>query len=181
MIPNHPDVAPPVIEESADVADGLPKELDPRSVRADTIGGWISTAILSGLSAPALVAATLCWLPTWMLAVAGVVWLLFTGGLVWLNLWQPRRTFETTRYIVRPDGLEIHRGIFWKSIVNVQRSRVQHTDVTQGPVLRRFGLAMLTVYTAGNHMFSIHLSGVAHETAVRIRDYLLRRDDNHAA
>ena len=101
----------------------------------------------------------------------------------WARLADPlatARVYETSRYVVRPDGVEIHRGIFWKSVISVPRSRVQHTDVTQGPVLRRFGLATLTMYTAGNHLFAVPLSGVSHETAIRIRDFLLRRDESHA-
>ena len=42
------------------------------------------------------------------------------------------------------------------------------------------GSATLTMYTAGNHLFAVPLSGVSHETAIRIRDFLLRRDENHA-
>jgi uncharacterized protein len=174
------NASPPAEPEPSAVADGVPKQLDPRFVQAETIGGWISTGVLSGLALPALVAASLCWLPIWGLLPAGVLWLAITGGLIWLTLWQPRRVYETTRYIVSPDGVEIHRGIFWKAIINVPRSRVQHTDVTQGPVLRRFGLATLTMYTAGNHHYAVALGGLAHETAIRIRDFLLRREESHA-
>jgi membrane protein YdbS with pleckstrin-like domain len=46
-------------------------------------------------------------------------------------------------------GLEIRRGVFWRSVVNVPRSRVQHTDVSQGPLERSYGLGTLIVYTAG--------------------------------
>ena len=181
MTENHHDAVSPLVEDPATVADGLPKQLDPRSVPAETIGGWVSTAFISGLSLPVVIIAWATgWWPTWLLVLASVLWPLVTLGLVWLTLWQPRRVYETTRYIVSPDGLEIHRGIFWKTIINVPRSRIQHTDVSQGPILRRFGLATLTVYTAGSHLFAVALSGVAHETAVRIRDFLLHRDESHA-
>jgi uncharacterized protein len=177
---DSPLSSPPTGDEPPTVADGVPRQLDPRFIRAETISGWISTAVIGGLSLPALVAAALCWLPGWGLLAAAAAWLLVTAGLVWLTLWQPRRVYETTRYVVRPDGVEIHRGIFWKTITDVPRSRVQHTDVSQGPVLRRFGLATLTMYTAGNHLFAVSINGLAHETAIRIRDFLLRRDECHA-
>ena len=176
-----PEGPPPAGEDPSAVADGVPRPLDPRFVRAETVSGWISTAVVSGLSLPVLlVAGAVGWLTGWGLVVAGVLWPLVTLFLIGQTLWLPRRVYDTTRYVVRPDGVEIHRGIFWKSVTSVPRSRVQHTDVSQGPVLRRFGLATLTMYTAGNHHSAVPLGGLAHETAVRVRDFLLRRDDPHA-
>ena len=55
------------------------------------------------------------------------------------------------------------------------RSRIQHTDVTQGPYERRFGLATLVVYTAGTENASIPIEGLGHETALAFRDALLAR------
>ncbi len=97
---------------------------------------------------------------------------------MWLNLRLPRWVYENTWYIVRPQGLEIHRGIVWKSVVNVPRSRVQHIDVVQGPILRRFGLATLTLYTAGTHHAAVALTGISYETAIRIRDFFLHGEDH---
>ena len=57
------------------------------------------------------------------------------------------------------------------------RSRIQHTDVTQGPYERRFGLATLVVYTAGTENASITIEGLSHETALAVRDALLARGD----
>jgi len=59
----------------------------------------------------------------------------------------------------------------------VPRSRIQHTDVTQGPYERRFGLATLVVYTAGTEHASIPIEGLSHETALAFRDALLARGE----
>jgi membrane protein YdbS with pleckstrin-like domain len=69
--------------------------------------------------------------------------------------------------------------VFWRTVVNVPRSRVQHTDVSQGPLERRFGLGALVVYTAGTDHARIDLGGLAYETAIALRDHLLphERDD----
>jgi hypothetical protein len=61
----------------------------------------------------------------------------------------------------------------WRSVVNVARSRIQHTDVSQGPLERRFGLAGLLIYTAGTDHAEVQLRGLDHATALRIRDHLL--------
>ena len=57
------------------------------------------------------------------------------------------------------------------------RSRIQHTDVSQGPYQRRFGLATLVVYTAGTEHASIAIEGLRHETALAFRDALLARGE----
>jgi membrane protein YdbS with pleckstrin-like domain len=169
---------PPGAGEPAFVADGLPRRLDPRYVRAEAVAGWISTAVISGVPLPILLAVWATgWLPNWGLVTCLVLWALGTLGLVWLTPRLPRWVYDTTDYLVRPDGVEIRRGIFWKKTVSVPRARVQHIDVSQGPVQRRFGLATLTLYTAGIHHSAVELGGVAHETALGVRDFLLREGD----
>jgi hypothetical protein len=80
---------------------------------------------------------------------------------------------------VEADGLQIRRGVFWRTVIDVPRSRVQHTDVSQGPLERRFGLGALVVYTAGTDHSRVDLRGLSHDTAFAIRDHLLphQRDD----
>jgi membrane protein YdbS with pleckstrin-like domain len=50
---------------------------------------------------------------------------------------------------------------------------VQHTDVSQGPLQRRYGLATLTVHTAGTENAQVQLPGLPHDVALSIRDHLL--------
>ena len=79
------------------------------------------------------------------------------------------------------DGLEYEHGWLWRHHISVPRSRIQHTDVTQGPYERRFGLATLVVYTAGTEHASIPIEGLSHETALAFRDALLVRGDARRA
>lgn len=172
-----PEVLPAAAVQPACVADGVRKQLDPRFIQADAISGWISTAVFSGLI---LVVVLTLWvvdlIPTLGLALGAALWLLLTLAMVWITPRWPRWEYNATHYVVRPDGMEIHRGIFWKHIISVPRSRVQHIDIRQGPILRRFGLATLVLHTAGNQHFAVTLNGLAHETAVQIRDNLLQRE-----
>ena len=61
----------------------------------------------------------------------------------------------------------------WQTITNVPRSRVQHTDVSQGPIERRYGLGTLIVYTAGTDHSRVTLSGLDFTLAQRLRTHLL--------
>jgi membrane protein YdbS with pleckstrin-like domain len=91
-----------------------------------------------------------------------------------------RRYAETFRCALLPDGLRVHRGVWWRSEVFVPRMRIQHTDVTQGPIARHYGIAKLKVFTAGTHFGEIEVEGLAHTDAVALRDELLGREGHDA-
>lgn len=73
------------------------------------------------------------------------------------------------------DGLLVKRGVFWRSETFVPRSRIQHTEVNQGPFDRAWGMASLSLHTAGTHVEKVTVSGLYHPDALRLRDELLDR------
>ena len=81
-------------------------------------------------------------------------------------------------YRIDEGGIEIRRGVWGRNVIHVPRSRLQHTDVSQGPVERGFGLATLHVFTAGTNYSEVALGGLAYETAMTIRDHLLTGTDD---
>ena len=48
--------------------------------------------------------------------------------------------------------------------------RIQHIDLGEGPIERMFGLASLTVHTAGTHNSIVTLPGLARNQAEAMRD-----------
>jgi membrane protein YdbS with pleckstrin-like domain len=90
----------------------------------------------------------------------------------WLQRW-PAIEYRFTSYRVDAEGLEIRRGVYFRAVTTVPRSRIQHTDVSQGPLQRRFELGTLTVHTAGSQSAEVDLPGLPHDIALRIRDHLL--------
>lgn len=164
------------------VADNQLHPVDPRVVPADRLAGLISLAILSGPSAIALVLATFFTWPsaTW-LVVLWSGWLVITLYLIWITVPYPRLSFRYTRYRVNDFGIEIRTGVLWRSITNVPRSRIQHTDVGQGPIQRMFGISTLTVYTAGTAESSVNLPGLEYQTALVIRNDLIGSDEGDDA
>jgi membrane protein YdbS with pleckstrin-like domain len=154
---------------------GVTRErLDPRSVQVARLGGWIFTAVvLTAASGGSLIALTRSHAPTVSWIGTGVV-VAALGTLLGLatyfgSLW----SYRSTSLLVDETGLEIARGVLWRHQISVPRSRIQHTDVTQGPLERRFGLGTLVIYTAGTAHAAIPIEGLAHETALALRDALL--------
>lgn len=163
------------------IADGTVRSLDPAHIRAETVASWIVTACISGGGLVALaIAGVVAWFtgpggwPVWMSIALATAWCAVTALLVVTTIFWPRISYRHTSYVVSPLGLEIRRGVVWRSVATVPRSRVQHADVVQGPLMRRYGLATLVVYTAGTEHAAVPLQGLAHGTAMQVRDELVR-------
>lgn len=82
----------------------------------------------------------------------------------------PRRRWRGWGYCEEQDELHVRHGLLVRYRTVVPFGRVQHIDVAQGPVERRFGLATLILHTAGTRASSVPLPGLPHEEAERMRD-----------
>jgi len=153
-------------------ADGL-RELDPRAIPYESTVRWVRIAVEALLF---FVFVGLAFVDGWFTpAVRGLILscaLLLLAIEVVSAFVMPRLHHRYTRYRVDEKGLEIRRGVLWRSVVTVSRTRVQHLDVSQGPIERKYGLARLLVHTAGTGDAVVGLPGIAEETARALRDDL---------
>lgn len=91
----------------------------------------------------------------------------------------PLRRYAARGYVMGEDRLRVVRGVLFRSDTVVPFGRVQHIDVDQGPLERAYGLATLTLHTAGNHNASVSLPGLADADARAMRETIrarIRRD-----
>ena len=102
-------------------------------------------------------------------------WPIVTGLLAWHSYSWPAVSYRHESYRVDDLGIEIRRGVVWRREITVPKSRVQHIDVSQGPLERRFGLGSLSIYTAGTDYAMVALHGLTYSRALLIRDHLLPR------
>ena len=162
----------------SDVADGVEYPLDPATV---------TVTRLTALIWVAAVAAPL-WFAMLMIAIFAsappiVKPLLFAGLTVmtvfwtfWATWW-PGVRYRYISYRTDVNGFTIRRGVLWRGVTSIPKARVQHTDVVQGPIQRRFGLSKLVVHTAGTQDASVSLSGLPYDKALPIRDFLIESDE----
>ncbi len=85
-------------------------------------------------------------------------------------IWLPTRRYHYWGYNSGEDRLRITRGHFIVSDTVVPFGRIQHIDVEQGPIQRRYGLATLSVHTAGNHNSTVSIPGLLHADALAMRE-----------
>jgi len=167
------------VSDPAPVADGQDHQLDPRVIPLERITGGIFIAIIALGSLVAIGVSLLSdddangWL-----RLGG--WLVLALLGAWHAYRWPPRAYQFTSYRIDEQGIEIRKGVFWRVVINVPRSRLQHIDVSQGPVERRYGLGTLVIYTAGTDHAKVELGGLEHGRALRIRDYLLATGSSDA-
>jgi uncharacterized protein len=82
----------------------------------------------------------------------------------------PARKYRHWGYAMGSDRLRVVRGYMFYRDTVVPFGRIQHIDVDQGPIDRRYGLATLTVHTAGNHNSTVALPGLLHADALAMRE-----------
>ncbi|MFS0562525.1 PH domain-containing protein [Terribacillus sp. 179-K 1B1 HS] len=83
---------------------------------------------------------------------------------IWLL---PAVRWKRWRYEVFEQEIYIQSGIFIVTQTIVPMIRVQHVDTEQGPVLKKFGLATVSVSTAAT---THHIPALALEEALELRD-----------
>ena len=95
-----------------------------------------------------------------------------------LGLWLAVRRHRHTHWLLDDTGFGYRRGRVWRVETRVPRTRVQHVDLTRGPLARHFGLAPLVVHTAGTRASSVTVPGLDADEARRLRDVLARQVDD---
>ncbi|HUF33071.1 MAG TPA: PH domain-containing protein [Acidimicrobiales bacterium] len=125
---------------------------------------------LVGVGEAVLAGATeveLPWPPGLVTAVVAVV----AVAVVW---WFPRRAYERWTYELAAETLELRRGVVVARYTAIPYFRVQHIDVSRGPVERLLGLSELVVRTAAATT-DARIPGVAAAEAEALRDVILDR------
>ena len=90
----------------------------------------------------------------------------------------PGLRWRRWRYEIRPDEVDLQRGVWWVSRTLVPLARIQHVDTRQGPLQRRYGLSTVVFHTAAgpNHIPELS-TPIAAEARDRIADLTREQDE----
>jgi membrane protein YdbS with pleckstrin-like domain len=67
----------------------------------------------------------------------------------------------------------LREGLFWVSTTALPFTRLQHVNLSQGPIERKFNLVTLKCFSAGSGMAEIDLPGINADLAEHLRQHLL--------
>ena len=165
-------------ESGSDIADGVEYLLDPATVTVTrlTAAIWVG-AIAVPLWFAALMIVIFASLPPLAKPSIFAVLAVVTPVCIFWGAWWPTVRYQYIRYRTDENGFTIRRGVLWRGVTSIPKARVQHTDVVQGPIQRRYGLGTLVIHTAGTQDASVSLSGLSYDTALLIRDFLVEGDE----
>jgi hypothetical protein len=146
--------------------------VDPRTI---AVWRWTTSFAFAPPAAVLLAVATIVTFVGGPIAIAlWIVWtllLMLAPVVVWLY---PPACYRHLRYRVDGTGITIRQGVVWRNQSHLPQVRIQHTDVSQGPLQRRYGVATLKLYTAGSRFTCTELPGLEYSEAVALRDRLQR-------
>ncbi len=91
-------------------------------------------------------------------------------AVAWLLVRMPLRRYHARGYDMAADRLRVVKGLLFRSDTVVPFGRVQHIDISRGPLERYYGLSTLVLHTAGTHNSSVLLPGLGEERAVAMRE-----------
>lgn len=147
----------------------LPEQkLDPRIKNVWRINDaiWIVLAFVCCFVPFAIIAvvdSSEGWVATVCIALVAALVVMLVIFLVIL----PPIRYVRWRYELSDEYLDIAKGIIWRKRYIIPFIRVQNTDTRQGPILRAFKLASVTVSTAaGSH----EIPGLDIQSAEALRD-----------
>ena len=133
------------------------------------IAAVVPLAVLGGLYALSVYRFGLSpWWTASAVALLACAWIAIC--LTWPLVVVPRRG-----YAVRDKDILYKSGVWWQSVQVVPFNRVQHAVRGSGPLERRFGLASLTVYTAGIGAGDLRIAGLGEDVAERLRVYIVSK------
>ncbi|WRP06848.1 PH domain-containing protein [Rossellomorea aquimaris] len=121
------------------------KRISPKALKVWKIYGVIETLIVAAVAAGAITLTVMFEWPQWIITAAVAVLILFTYLFVFFI---PTIKWKRWRYEVREQEIELQRGIFIVKRTLVPMVRVQHVDTVQGPILKKYRLATITISTA---------------------------------
>lgn len=97
---------------------------------------------------------------------------LFVLLLVWYQALVGAQ-YRRWRYAVRRDDVLVQYGVVWRMRRCIPRVRVQHVDISSGPIDRMLGLVHIALFTAGNMGAVATIPGLTPQQAEAMRDELL--------
>lgn len=106
----------------------------------------------------------------WIL-LAGVGWSALTGLFILLAA----KGYDYEGYAVREKDILYKSGIFFRSTLIIPFNRVQHCEIEHGPVDRLFGLAELSLFTAGGSSSDLSIPGLNQEKASALKNFITNR------
>ncbi len=113
---------------------------------------------------------------TWISLCALGFWLL----LLVFSIFVSYKGYFVRGYILRELDITYRKGWVFHHQITVPFNRIQHTEVSHGPIDRLFKLKQLEIYTAGGSSSDLSISGLDPHEAERLKEYIAEKTAKYA-
>ena len=139
-----------------------------KGLRVWRIYGMMQTFMVLFIAIGAVVLTYIVDWPRWIFIITASVVIIYAYFFIYLF---PKIKWLRWRYEVRESEIELQHGLFIVKRTLIPMMRVQHVDTSQGPILRKYNLAGITVSTAAtNHVIPVLVTEEADELRNRISE-----------
>lgn len=121
--------------------------------------GWAMFSLLNQLP--------VVW-PVWAALGLWAVLFSFSMYLSW-------KRWEVAGYALREHDIIHKHGVLFRTVTTIPFNRMQHCEISRGPVESAFGLATLRVFTAGGSSSDLSIEGLPVEEAQRIKEFITQK------
>tara|TARA_B110000285_G_scaffold55076_1_gene62706 strand:+ start:765 stop:1295 length:531 start_codon:yes stop_codon:yes gene_type:complete len=141
---------------------------------------WAIFALVAFVSLSLLVGLLISWR---MIEPESFAWNVFLiPAALWavlFGIWALSEWFGFDRrgYLTRERDLSYRSGWLFHSLTVVPFNRIQHSEVSQGPVAKRFRICTLKLYTAGSSGANLQITGLDEDVANQLRQIIDERNE----
>lgn len=156
----------PLTQEDLPTIESVPFHGHPQRYLSFLLLGTSGTILLI---VPLLIAFLIFGVHWWGWALLGA-W----GVLVTLVLLETIKGFPIRGYALREHDITYKKGWLLFSKITIPFNRIQHCEISQGPMAQLFDLAELRVFTAGGAVSDLEIGGLPPDEAHRLREYIAK-------
>lgn len=109
-----------------------------------------------------------------IIGLASAGWLLLTV----INYVFMLQSFKRTAYAMRERDVVYRTGWIVRHLQVCPFNRIQHCSVHAGPLERKYGLASISLFTAGSEGSDIKIPGLTEARAASIREFIMQKAGN---
>lgn len=106
-----------------------------------------------------------------LIITASAIWLLLVTGQFIIA----QQSFKRKSYALREHDALYRTGWIIRSLHVCPFNRIQHCTVHSGPLERRYGLASITLFTAGSDGSDITIPGLTEQKAADLRTFIMQK------
>lgn len=102
-----------------------------------------------------------------LFSVLGGFFIIFLG-----LLWLAKAHFNRKKFKISDKHIAYQEGLIFQRETTVPFTRIQHIEIDEGPLERYFGLATLSIYTAGDSGRDLKINGLELQKAQEIKTFI---------